>query len=47
MSSMKRKQYVEAQLELFESPVAETRRGAQSRLLYLLHGMYKYLVSLE
>lgn len=37
-SSVKRKQYVEEQLELIESPVHPTRRAAQSRILYLLQG---------
>jgi hypothetical protein len=34
-----RKAFVAAQLEFLESPVNETRRVAQGRLLYLLQGM--------
>ena len=36
----KRIQYLEIQLELIESPVKSTRRGAQANILYLLQGRY-------
>ncbi|RSH81541.1 Factor arrest protein 11 [Saitozyma podzolica] len=36
----KRKAYMELQLEYIESPVADTRRAAQGRLLYLLQGCF-------
>lgn len=34
----RRRDYVERQLEFLESPITETRRGAQGRLLYLMQG---------
>lgn len=34
----KRRAYIETQLEYLESPVSDTRRAAQGRLLYLLQG---------
>lgn len=39
-SQAKRRVCMEMQLELFESPVAETRRAAQGRVLYLLQGKF-------
>lgn len=40
LSSIKKKQYIERQLELIESTEIDTRRDAQSRLLYLLQGSF-------
>lgn len=37
-SATKRRAYIETQLEYLESPVSDTRRAAQGRLLYLLQG---------
>lgn len=37
---IKRKQYLELQLELIESPIKVTRRNAQVNIAYLLHGMF-------
>jgi len=34
----KKREYLEVQLELIESPVYATRRTAQTRILYLLQG---------
>jgi hypothetical protein len=34
----KKREYLEVQLELIESPVYTTRRTAQTRILYLLQG---------
>lgn len=34
----KRRAFIETQLEYLESPVSDTRRAAQGRLLYLLQG---------
>ncbi|KAL1405394.1 Factor arrest protein 11 [Vanrija albida] len=43
----KRREYVEKQLEYLESPVTETRRAAQGRLLYLLQGCFAETESSE
>lgn len=37
-SPAKRRAFIETQLEFLESPVSDTRRAAQGRLLYLLQG---------
>lgn len=37
-SIQRRRAFVEVQLEYLESPVNDTRRAAQGRLLYLLQG---------
>jgi len=34
----KKREYLEVQLELIESPVYATRKTAQTRILYLLQG---------
>ncbi|KAK6910328.1 hypothetical protein I203_104360 [Kwoniella mangroviensis CBS 8507] len=43
----KRKEYIELQLEYLESPVHDTRRAAQGRLLYLLQGTFAETTSPE
>ncbi|WVW83665.1 hypothetical protein I302_105686 [Kwoniella bestiolae CBS 10118] len=43
----KRREYIELQLEYLESPVHDTRRTAQGRLLYLLQGVFAETTSPE
>ncbi|WWC70433.1 uncharacterized protein I206_104384 [Kwoniella pini CBS 10737] len=43
----KRRSYIEVQLEQLESPIHDTRRTAQGRLLYLLQGAFEETTSPE